>query len=132
MIALLDNSCQNMGSSDAIMTCHVRIIKVRDPGVPLTAGPTNVEKMPADCAAVHRHIKDVLSNAHRLNACVQDILCEKMWVRWHLRLECESGVPVVGTYPGFETRARLSKKLSQNNQQWLDMSPPTSTPERTY
>lgn len=132
MIALLDNNCQNMGSSVAIMTCHVRIVEVRDPGVPLTAGPANIEKMPPNCAAVHRHIKDVLSNAHRLNACVQDILYKSMWVRRHLRLECGCGVPVVGTYPGFETRARLSKKLSRNNQQWLDISPRTSTPQSTY
>ena len=70
MIALLDSSCQDMGSSVAIMVCHVRIIKVRDPGVPLTTGTANIEKMPPDCAAVHRHIKDVLSNAHRLDASV--------------------------------------------------------------
>ncbi len=64
--------------------------------MPLTAGAADVEQMPPDGAPVHGHIKDVFSNAHCLNACVQDILCDRMWVRWHLRLGCGSDVPVVG------------------------------------
>ena len=43
--------------------------------MPLTAGTANVKQMPPDGTAVHRHIKDVLSNAHSLNACVEDIVC---------------------------------------------------------
>ena len=53
--------------------------------MPLTAGTANIEQMPPDGAAMNRHIKDVLSNAHRLNACVKDILCGSLSVRCHLR-----------------------------------------------
>ena len=46
----------------------VRIIEVRNPGMPLAARTADVEQVPTNSSAVHRHIKDVLGNAHRLDA----------------------------------------------------------------
>ena len=110
MIALLNNNSQNGGSRSQY--CHVRIIEVRNPRMPLATSTTDVVQVPTHCPAVDRHIKDVFGDAHGLDARMQDIIFVYMLVSSCCRYRRINGIPVLGIYPGLDTRARLSKKLS--------------------
>lgn len=52
----------------------LRIIKVRDPCVPLTSCTTHIIEMPCHCSAMDRHIKDMLCDSHCLNTRVEDVI----------------------------------------------------------
>lgn len=50
------------------------VIKVRNPGVPLTTSAANVIQMPCDGFSMNCYVKDVFRNSHRLNPSMENIV----------------------------------------------------------